>query len=104
MGTFAGNALIDEVARRLRDTLHVAYPAATVLNILNRVQDAVNMRLGLVHGSATLATTATALYATSAIAAGWGYIVQAHDQNQRVAIASCARGTDHHGLPAGDGE
>lgn len=83
MGTFAGNALIDEVARRLRDTTNTAYPRATVLNVLNRVQDALNVRLGLVHATATFSTGNQALYLTSAIATNYAYPVQMFDVSGR---------------------
>lgn len=83
MGTFAGNTLIDEVARRMRDTSNTAYPRATVLNILNRVQDAINVRLGLVHATATFATSNTALYSTSTIASNYAYPVQMFDAEGR---------------------
>lgn len=83
MGTFAGTTLITEVARRLRDTTNTAYPRATILNAINRVQDAMNVRLGLVHASTTFVTSNTALYSTSAIATDYAYPVQMYDQNQR---------------------
>jgi len=83
MGTFAGNTLITELARRLRDTTNVAYPRATVLNIINRVQDAMNVRLGLVYGQTTFNTGNQALYSTSAIASDYAYPVQMFDANQR---------------------
>lgn len=83
MGTFAGSTLISELSRRLRDTANNGYPRATILNVINRVQDCVNVRLGLVHNTATFSTGNQALYSTSAIAADYAYPVQMFDANQR---------------------
>lgn len=83
MGTFSGANLINETARRLRDTLNTGYSRVLVLNVLNRCQDALNIRLGLVHGSATFNTSNTSLYSTSAIATDYAYPVQLFDANQR---------------------
>lgn len=83
MGTFSGASLINELARRLRDTLNTGYSRVLVLNIINRVQDSVNVRLGLVYGTATFATTGTAFYSTSAIASNYAYPVAIRDEQQR---------------------
>jgi len=83
MGVITGATLVGDLSRRLRDTGNTAYSGALVLNILDRVQDSVNMRLGLVHGSVTLATTATVFYDAATMAADFAYVVQAYDQNQR---------------------
>ena len=83
MGTFTGANLIDELSFRLRDPTNVAYPRVVSLNILNRVQSAVNIRLGLVHGSATFTTTTSAFYSIAAIAADIAYPVQLFDESQR---------------------
>lgn len=83
MGTFDGATLINETARRLRDTANTGYSRVLVLNVINRVQDAINVRLGLVHGAAILTTGNTALYSTSAFATNWAYPVQISDVNGR---------------------
>lgn len=81
MGTFDGATLINETARRLRDTANTGYSRVLILNVINRVQDAVNVRLGLVHGAALLTTSNTALYSTAAFATNWAYPVQVFDGN-----------------------
>ncbi len=81
MGNFSGQGLINELAVRLRDPSNVAYPRATVLNVLNYVQYAVNVRLGLVHNTATLTTGNQALYATTSFATDYIYPVQIFDAN-----------------------
>ncbi len=81
MGTFTGSDLINRLSARLRDTSNTGYPRATILNVINRVQDCVNVRLGLVHNTATFSTSNTALYSTSAIASDYAYPVQVFDGN-----------------------
>jgi hypothetical protein len=82
MGTYSGSALINELATRLRDPSNTGYPRATVLNIINRVQDAVNVRLGLVHATASFTTTpGVTLYQAASIASNFAYVRQAFDDN-----------------------
>lgn len=68
MGTFAGDALVNDLSRRLRDTVNLGYPRVTVLDIINRCQRSLNAHLGLVTATATFATTNSSLYSVSAIA------------------------------------
>jgi uncharacterized protein DUF6682 len=83
MGTFAGNTLIDELARRLRDTGNFGYPRATILSVLNVAQRSVNARLGLVMTTATVSTVNTSLFSVPAIATDIVRIVEIRD-NDRV--------------------
>lgn len=82
MGTFAGNALIDELSRRLRDLTSTGYPRADILDILNRTQRALNARLGLVHTSATFTTATTPLYSVDAIDTDIVRIVDVRDDER----------------------
>jgi hypothetical protein len=82
MGTFAGNALIDDLSRRLRDTANLGYPRNTVLDILNRSQRSINAHLGLVTSSATLTTSNTSLYSIPAIASDIVRIIEVRDSNR----------------------
>lgn len=83
MGSFAGNTLIDTLARRLRDTANIGYTRVFVLDIINRTQRSINARLGLVMSSATFATTNSPLHVVSAIAGDIVRIVDIRD-NDRV--------------------
>ena len=82
MGTLAGNTLIDELSRRLRDTGNVGYPRSTILSVLNVAQRAVNARLGLVMDTATLTTVNTPLYSVPAIAADIVRVIEIRDNDR----------------------
>jgi hypothetical protein len=82
MGTFAGNTLIDELSRRLRDTGNFGYARGDILSILNVSQRAVNARLGLVLSSATLTTVNTPLYSVPAIATDIVRVVEVRDSDR----------------------
>ena len=82
MGTFAGNTLIDELSRRLRDTANIGYPRATILSVLNNVQRSVNARLGLVLDIATVSTINTTLFATADIASDIVRVVEVRDNDR----------------------
>jgi hypothetical protein len=83
MPTYNGSGLINELSTRLRDPTNNGYPRATILNVLNRVQDCVNVRFGLVHNTATFTTGNTALYSTAAIASDYARPVQCFDGGNR---------------------
>ena len=59
---YTGAQLIDDVARRLRDTSNTGYPRAMVLRYLNACQKLINIRLGLLQATTTLTTLDKALY------------------------------------------
>lgn len=82
MGTLAGNTLIDELSRRLRDTGNIGYPRATILSVLNVAQRAVNARLGLVMNTATLTTVNTPLYSVPDIATDIVRVVEVRDNDR----------------------
>ena len=82
MGTLAGNTLIDELARRLRDTGNFGYPRATILSVLNVAQRSVNARLGLVMASTTVTTVNTPLYSIPAIATDIVRIIEIRDNDR----------------------
>lgn len=79
MGTFAGNTLITDLARRLRDSANIGYPRATVLDIINRSQRALNAHLGLVTASASLVTTNSTIYSIPAIATDIVRIIEVNE-------------------------
>jgi hypothetical protein len=82
MGTLAGNALIDELSRRLRDLTSTGYPRADILDIVNRTQRAINARLGLVHTSTAFSTGETPLYSVDAIATNIVRVVDVRDDDR----------------------
>src|SRR5213593_4805197 len=96
MGTFAGNALIDELARRLRDTTNTGYARADVLTILNDVQQIVNARLGLVLGSTTFTSTNSAFCTTSGISSSILRVVDVRDGNRVLSMTPWARLLHEH--------
>lgn len=82
MGTLAGNTLIDELSRRLRDTGNFGYARGDILSVLNVSQRAVNARLGLVLSSATLTTVNTPLYDVPSIATDIVRVVEVRDNDR----------------------
>lgn len=94
MGTFTGQALINELAERLRDTSNVAYPRASVLRIINLVQDNVNVRLGLVHANATLITDSHAIYSLETLTR-CAYPVQVFGQSEVTLVNDGVRELDY---------
>lgn len=85
MGTITGTALINEVANKLRDPNNTGYSRAMVLRMLNASQDLINMRLGLVLGSATLTTANTSVYSlSSAVATNAARVLTIRESNREL--------------------